>query len=196
MTFSRLSRFHLPSFCQILHGFCMILPDFPVQVLDRGRREIKHLNSEGRILRWWKLKSASSTKPVQKWRRLLPTPGRRTLRAGLALLAPATALAAPQTTPDAFDAEITPGFRGSTAALYAGWDAFTLPFGGANLPDDPASDLAAGLEQSTPGAFITSSGNIYSPGAAPTFALERRAPSFVSDSSAQPAARRRRRFSS
>jgi len=108
--------------------------------------------------------------------RPISSPARPLLRAGLALLAPTAALAAPQTTPDAFDAETTPEFRGSTPALYAGWDAFTLPSGGANLPDDPATDLAAGLEQFTPGAFITSTMNIYSPGAAPTFAIEVDAP--------------------
>ncbi|MGB0331422.1 MAG: hypothetical protein ACPGPE_06345 [Planctomycetota bacterium] len=77
-----------------------------------------------------------------------------------------------QSATDAFDFDVTPPYRGATTAQYAGWDVFTVAFGGVNLPDDPASDLPATLEQTVPGAIITSTMNIYSPGAASAFVVD------------------------
>lgn len=77
-----------------------------------------------------------------------------------------------QTTADVFDFDVTPAFRGMPGAHYAGWDAFTTPFGGTNAPDDPASDLSTTLEQLTPGAIITSTMNIYGPGGASSFLVD------------------------
>lgn len=69
-----------------------------------------------------------------------------------------------QSTPDAFDHDISPPFRGLPSAQYSGWSSFVAPFGGPNQPDDPTSTLAANVEQVTPGAILTSTMNIYSPG--------------------------------
>ncbi|MEM8710919.1 MAG: hypothetical protein AAGG01_08205 [Planctomycetota bacterium] len=86
------------------------------------------------------------------------------------LLAAATAATTfGQSATDKFDSDVTPGFRGEATALYAGWDAFTIPFGGTNAPDDPASDAQATVEQTTPGAIITSTMNIYHPSGVPAF---------------------------
>ncbi len=90
------------------------------------------------------------------------------LSALLALTGAATA----QSATDAFDFDITPPFRGAATAQYAGWDVFTVAFGGVNLPDDPASDLSATLEQTVPGAIITSTMNIYNPGSASAFVVD------------------------
>ncbi|MCA9311087.1 MAG: hypothetical protein KDA21_07765 [Phycisphaerales bacterium] len=65
----------------------------------------------------------------------------------------------------------TPGFRGvNPNAEYAGFESFTVPFGGPNFPDDPTSNgLPATLTQNTmpdfsmpPGILISGDGNMYS----------------------------------
>lgn len=82
-----------------------------------------------------------------------------------------------QSASDAFDFDVTPGFRGEATALFAGWDAFTIPFGGTNAPDDPASDAQASVEQTTPGAILTSTMNIYHPAGTPVFVVAATTPS-------------------
>lgn len=81
-------------------------------------------------------------------------------------------VASAQSATDAFDFDLTPSFRGASTAQYAGWEVFTIAFGGSNLPDDTGSDLTASLSQTVPGAFITSTNNIYNPGAASSFVIE------------------------
>ena len=85
----------------------------------------------------------------------------------LALVSSAVA----QDTADAFDFDQTPAFRGAANADYAGWDNFSVPFGASNASDDSATDMACGLSQTTPGAIITSTQNIYSPGTTSTFEI-------------------------
>jgi len=73
-----------------------------------------------------------------------------------------------------FQVVAPPAFAGSSAAQYAYWGGdpgtaftgFTSAFGAPNQPSDPASDLAATLTQRTPGAVLTSTGNIYGIGGA------------------------------
>lgn len=84
-----------------------------------------------------------------------------------------------QTTPDAFEFDFAPPFRGTAVGHYAGWDSFSVPFGAPNSADDAASSIAATIEQSSPGAILTTTGNIYNPGTASTFALEGSAVSTV-----------------
>jgi hypothetical protein len=56
----------------------------------------------------------------------------------------------------------TPDFRGHGLAQFAGWESFTVPTGApGNAPDIAGSNASAKLTQSTPGAFIASSGNLY-----------------------------------
>lgn len=64
-----------------------------------------------------------------------------------------------------------PGFRGvNPNAEYAGFESFTVPFGGPNFPDDAASNgIPASLTQNTtpdfsmpPGILISGEGNLYS----------------------------------
>jgi hypothetical protein len=83
----------------------------------------------------------------------------------------ALSTAAAQDVAAVFEYDVVPSFRGADSAQYAGWDAFTVPFGGVNLPDDSATDLTSSLEQTTPGAIITSTMNIYSPAAVPAFVV-------------------------
>lgn len=71
-----------------------------------------------------------------------------------------------------FEHDIVPSFRGTPGAQYAGWDVFTTPSAGVNLPDDLATDLGSSIEQLTPGAIITSTMNIYSPAAVPAFVVD------------------------
>lgn len=92
-----------------------------------------------------------------------------------AVTAAAAALSAPtlaQSTPDVFDFDVIPQFRGTGSAVYAGWDAFTTAFGGVNMPDDLASSLSSSVEQIVPGAIVTTTMNIYHPGAASSFVLD------------------------
>jgi hypothetical protein len=78
-----------------------------------------------------------------------------------------------------FQASIVPTYAGSSAAQYAYWGGspgnpftgFTHAFGAPNAPNDPASDLAATITQWTPGALITSTGNIYGASGALSFEL-------------------------
>jgi hypothetical protein len=84
----------------------------------------------------------------------------------VALLAAAAVAAAAFTNP------FTPPWRGTPHTEYAGFESFTSPVGGANLPDDPSStsgDLT--LVQLLPGAFLTA-GNIYQPAGAAQFRID------------------------
>ncbi|MEL6428621.1 MAG: hypothetical protein AAFP86_17735 [Planctomycetota bacterium] len=91
------------------------------------------------------------------------------LPAALAFAAPALA----QTNPiEEFDADVIPSFRGAVTGEYAGWDTFTIPFGGPNFPDDMPSPLVSSLTQATPGAIIASSGNLYNPAGVSSFDIE------------------------
>lgn len=67
-----------------------------------------------------------------------------------------------------------PFFRASPSSLYAGWESFTTPVGGDNLPDDPASDSPNlfSVRQTNPGAIIAGSGNLYSSFNVPNFEVE------------------------
>ncbi len=60
---------------------------------------------------------------------------------------------------------IVPGFRGEPNSTYQAWDIFTSA-SGPNAPDAANNNPngSAVLTQSTPGAFVTGGGNIYSPG--------------------------------
>ncbi len=70
-----------------------------------------------------------------------------------------------------------PGFRGSPNSESAYWDIFTVPLG---APGNAANGVADGgvalsgavITQTTPGAFLTGGGNIYSFSSASTFVLE------------------------
>jgi hypothetical protein len=78
-----------------------------------------------------------------------------------------------------FQASIVPAYAGSSAAQFAYWGGspgnpftgFAHAFGAPNAPNDPASDLAAHLTQWTPGALLTSTGNIYGASGALSFEL-------------------------
>jgi|688.fasta_scaffold00180_65 hypothetical protein len=66
---------------------------------------------------------------------------------------------------------IVPGFRGSGNSTYQEWNTFTSALGGINVPDVASSNSngLASLVQAIPGAFVTSGGNIYSPGSQVSF---------------------------
>ncbi len=71
-----------------------------------------------------------------------------------------------------FDNAFTPGFRGSASSEFSQWENFTEALAAPNLPDDPASTSDdASIAQLTPGAIITSTMNIYNPGATSVFVL-------------------------
>ncbi|MEM1447873.1 MAG: hypothetical protein AAF726_08500 [Planctomycetota bacterium] len=89
--------------------------------------------------------------------------------------APAVLLTAPvfgQGAADKFDFDVVPDFRATTNAEFAGWDVFTIAFGGPNTPDDAGTTAASTITQMTPGAIITSTMNIYHPSATPVFELD------------------------
>ncbi|MGP1310237.1 MAG: hypothetical protein ACTS27_08580 [Phycisphaerales bacterium] len=90
------------------------------------------------------------------------------MRTAAALIALAAAASPAAFAGATFD---VPFFRGSTASLYAGWESFTTPIGGENLPDDPASNTGAQafVRQTNPGAIIAGSGNLYSSFSVPNF---------------------------
>ena len=71
-----------------------------------------------------------------------------------------------------FNNAYTPPFRGQVDSEYSGWETFTIPFNGPNLPDvaGTSSDDAV-LTQTTPGAILTSTGNIYNPAGPSHFVL-------------------------
>ena len=71
----------------------------------------------------------------------------------------------------AFTNPSTPSFRGQPDTEFSGWESFTNPVG-QNLPDDPntTSDDAV-LTQTTNGAVLTGTGNIYSPAAPANYVL-------------------------
>lgn len=53
-----------------------------------------------------------------------------------------------------------PAFRGQPGAQFAGWESFTVPTG-QNSPDIGGSTANSKLTQTSTGAFIASSGNLY-----------------------------------
>ena len=65
-----------------------------------------------------------------------------------------------------------PAWRTQAQTEFSGWEEFTVAFGGGNVPDllDTTSDDAV-LEQITPGAILTSTGNIYHPAGTPSFII-------------------------
>ncbi len=66
---------------------------------------------------------------------------------------------------------VTPSFRGNPNTTYQEWLGFTNPVAEPNLPNfgNVNPNGTAELFQTTPGAFITSGGNIYHAGAPATF---------------------------
>jgi hypothetical protein len=80
---------------------------------------------------------------------------------GLALVVASTAIAG----------FVVPDFRGSADSTYQEWNTFTSALNGPNTPDvaNVNPNGTAQLFQTTPGAFITGGGNIYSIGTATTF---------------------------
>lgn len=70
-----------------------------------------------------------------------------------------------------FTQDVAPPWRFGPGAEYAGWESFTEPNLGDNLPDDPSSSSGAVLVQTRPGAVITGGGNIYHPLAAARFEI-------------------------
>lgn len=71
-----------------------------------------------------------------------------------------------------FDNAFTPGFRGAASTEFSQWENFSEAFAAPNFPDDPASTSDdASITQLTPGAILTSTMNIYNPGATSVFAL-------------------------
>lgn len=63
-----------------------------------------------------------------------------------------------------FTNPLIPAWAGGPNTQYAGWESFTQPSGGPNLPDQ-AGSAAFSLMNYAPGAFITSAGNMYGSGA-------------------------------
>ncbi|MFN0242910.1 MAG: hypothetical protein ACKVWV_08480 [Planctomycetota bacterium] len=83
--------------------------------------------------------------------------------AALTLLVAPSALAS-------FTSSVVPPFRGAPCSHYAGWETFSVPFGGTNAPEVAGTTgTGATLEQLLPGAILTSGGNIYHPFAATAF---------------------------
>jgi len=66
---------------------------------------------------------------------------------------------------------VVPDFRGTENSTYQEWNVFTSAFNGPNIPDVATANAhgTAALFQTTPGAFLTSGGNIYSIGTVTTF---------------------------
>ena len=54
-----------------------------------------------------------------------------------------------------------PVWRGSPNSDFYGWESFTSPFGGPNLTNYAGTEANAALFNFGPGAFITSTGNLY-----------------------------------
>lgn len=66
--------------------------------------------------------------------------------------------------PNSIDAPFEDWSRGYDDSTYAEWDAFTSAFGAPNSPDvGEVENAAATLQQTSFGAIITSTNNIYSP---------------------------------
>lgn len=68
---------------------------------------------------------------------------------------------------------IVPDFRGSPNSTHQEWNNFTSALNGPNLPDVANNNPngTAQLIQTVPGAFVTSGGNIYSPGSPLSFTI-------------------------
>lgn len=75
--------------------------------------------------------------------------------------------------PPAHAGLVAPGFRGGADTTYQEWNTFTSALNGPNLPDVGNSNPngTAQLFQTTPGAFLTSGGNIYAPSTPTTFVV-------------------------
>ena len=69
------------------------------------------------------------------------------------------------------DGFYAPGFRGAEGSRYSLWETFTVPTGAPGNKPNSGSDSSAVLTQSTPGAFLTGSGNIYNMSALSTFSI-------------------------
>lgn len=63
-----------------------------------------------------------------------------------------------------FTNPLIPAWAGGPNTQYAAWESFTQPGGGPNLPDQ-AGSAPFSLMNYAPGAFITSTGNLYGAGA-------------------------------
>lgn len=63
-----------------------------------------------------------------------------------------------------FTNPLIPSWAGGPNTQYAAWESFTQPGGGPNLPDQ-AGSAPFSLMNYAPGAFITSTGNLYGAGA-------------------------------
>jgi hypothetical protein len=71
-----------------------------------------------------------------------------------------------------FTAAVTPPFSTSPCARFAGWEVFTQPYNGPNVPDVAGTDeTSAEITQLIPGAILTSGGNIYDPFQSTAFRL-------------------------
>src|SRR6185503_11069079 len=91
-------------------------------------------------------------------------------RSSIALTVAAAAAIASDVASAGFTNPYVPPFRGAPNAQFGAWESFTVPSGGANLPDDPQSTTTqASVEQLLGGAVITGGGNIYHPTALASF---------------------------
>lgn len=80
----------------------------------------------------------------------------RPIPTALALLATAGTVAATFTNP------YTPPYRGLPGTEYSAWESFDVPFGGVNLPDDPASTSDDATLENLESSAFDIGGNIYS----------------------------------
>src|SRR5690349_17670003 len=72
-----------------------------------------------------------------------------------------------------FTAAATPSFRGGPCSRLAGFEMFTSPYNGANIPDVLGSTATGTtIVQTVPGAILTGSGNIYHVSTPSQFVLE------------------------
>jgi hypothetical protein len=72
---------------------------------------------------------------------------------------------------------VVPTFRGTANSQSGYWETFLTAVGApGNLPDKPGATTGARLTQTSPGAFLTGSGNIYNLDAASVFVLSNTAP--------------------
>ncbi len=93
-------------------------------------------------------------------------------KSAISLLIVSTTLATASQASAEFTFEVPPSWRGAPQTEFSGWESFTVPFGGGNVPDlaMTTSDDAL-LEQGMPGGILTSTGNIYHPASSPTFVI-------------------------
>jgi len=71
-----------------------------------------------------------------------------------------------------FTSAVTPTFRGGPCSRFAGFEVFSSPYNGANIPDVAGStDTAVTITQTVPGAILAGAGNIYHMSAPSQFLL-------------------------